>query len=114
MYTQRPRLCLSSLRDVAGKEKTGVLTEGIKSSLKHLSSTGTVIGAIAGGGPALYNILTKKDGWKNWDNIIDLAIAGFAVVAETTGLGEAYDGTIGLGIALGTIAYDITKTVKSK
>jgi hypothetical protein len=34
-------------------------------------------------------------------------LAGLGVVSEFTGLGEAWDGTVGLGIAVGSLSYDI-------
>ncbi|WP_426324382.1 hypothetical protein [Pedobacter sp. R-06] len=72
-------------------------------AFKALTSSGTVIGMIAGGGPAVYHIINGDATADDW---IALGLAALAGASEFTGLGEAYDGTVGVGIAVGTLGYD--------
>jgi len=78
-------------------------------TLKAITTSGTVIGAIVGGGPAIYNIINNistgsRQRWQDWTA---LGLAILAGVSEGTGVGEAWDGTVGLIIAGGSITYDI-------
>lgn len=78
-------------------------------AFKVITGSGTVIGAIAGGGPAIYNIVNdlythKATNSKDW---VAAGFAGLGLLSEFTGLGEAWDGTVGFGIAAGTIIYDV-------
>ncbi len=81
---------------------TGAKIEG--KAFKYLTGSGTVVGAIAGGIPAAISIYHNGLNWRN-GTAAGLAVLG--VVSEFTGLGEAWDGTVGLGIAAGSLGFDI-------
>ena len=81
---------------------TGSKIEG--KAFKYLTGSGTVVGAIAGGIPAAISIYNNGLNWRN-GTAAGLAVLG--VVSEFTGLGEAWDGTVGLGIAAGSLGFDI-------
>ncbi len=76
---------------------------------KAFTRSGTVIGAIAGGGPAIYSM------WKNyhegksqdWRDYASLGLAGLGIASEFFGIGELWDGTVGVGIAAGSLSYDV-------
>ena len=44
----------------------------------------------------------------DWTN---LGLAALAGASEFPGLGEAWDGTVGLGIAAGTLGYDVYQAI---
>jgi hypothetical protein len=78
-------------------------------AFKAFTHSGTVVGAIAGGVPAIYKIGSnfingKSQDWRDWASF---GLAGLGVASEFTGLGEAWDGTVGVGIAAGSLGYDI-------
>jgi hypothetical protein len=81
---------------------TGTKIEG--KAFKYLTGSGTVVGAIAGGIPAAISIYQNGLNWRN-GTAAGLAVLG--VVSEFTGIGEAWDGTVGLGIAAGSLGFDI-------
>ncbi|MET4083347.1 hypothetical protein ABIB40_003318 [Pedobacter sp. UYP30] len=85
---------------------SGEAIEG--AAFKAFTGSGTVIGMVAGGLPAGYNIYQsfENGGHGSSADWIALGLAGLAGAAEFTGLGEAYDGTVGVGIAAGTLGYD--------
>lgn len=80
-------------------------------TVKVLSRTGTVIGLIAGAGPAIYSVY--KDGL-NAQNGMDLALAGLGLFAEVSGVGEAWDGSVGLVIAAGTLVVDVRSAATAR
>jgi len=84
------------------KLTTGASLSG--KAFKAFTHSGTIVGAIAGGAPAIYNIAEGNGSWRDWTA---LGFAGLGIASEFTGLGEAYDGTVGLGIAAGSLTYDI-------
>ncbi len=73
-------------------------------AFKAFTHSGTVIGAIAGGIPAVISI------YHNGLNRRNGLAAGFAVlgvISEFFGVGEAWDGTVGFGIASFSLGFDI-------
>ncbi|MEI7595984.1 MAG: RHS repeat-associated core domain-containing protein [Bacteroidota bacterium] len=84
-----------------------VLKESGK-ALEGFTRTGTVIGAIAGGGPAIYNIATNHGGnWKDWA-ALGLSVAG--VTSEFFGVGEIWDSVaipVTVGVTVGTVGFDV-------
>ena len=95
--------------NVIMKLTTGASLSG--KAFKAFTHSGTVVGLIAGGAPAIYNIATGNGTWRDW---VALGLAGLGAASEFTGLGEAYDGTVGLGIAAGSLAYDIYDATHTK
>jgi len=91
-----------SKAQVINKVLQGVKIES--TAFKAFTHSGTVIGAIAGGIPAIVSI--KNDGL-NMRNGTAAGLAILGVAAEFTGLGEAWDGTVGLGIAGASLIFDI-------
>jgi RHS repeat-associated protein len=78
---------------------------------KGFTATGTVVGAIAGGVPALYNIFTKKGGdWKDW-GALGLSVAG--VFSEFIGVGEVWD-AVAVPIAVASTTLDIYNIATKK
>jgi len=73
-------------------------------AFKAFTHSGTVVCAIAGGAPALYHIFNGNATWRDG---VALGFAGLGVASEFTMLGVAWDGTVGLGIAAGSLSYDI-------
>jgi len=55
----------------------------------------------------LAEITETSDSGGTWRDGASLVLAGLGVVSEFTGLGEAWDGMVGLGIAVGSLSYDI-------
>ena len=88
--------------NVINRVLTGSKIEG--KAFKYLTGSGTVVGAIAGGAPALYHIFNGNATWRDG---VALGFAGLGVASEFTMLGVAWDGTVGLGIAAGSLSYDI-------
>lgn len=85
-----------------------VLSKDAGAALKGLSRTGIVVDAIAGGIPASINLISSfRNGeigsLHDW---VSFGIAGLGVLSEFTGLGEGYDGSVGLIIAGGSLIYD--------
>ena len=80
-------------------------------AFKAITNSGTVIGMIAGGGQAVYHLINGNATSDDW---IALGLAALAGASEFTGLGEAYDGTVGVGIAVGTLSYDIYQAAQSQ
>lgn len=73
-------------------------------AFEAFTHSGTVVGAIAGGIPAVVSIYNNGLNWRN-GTAASLAILG--VAAEFTGLGEALDGTVGLGVAVVSLSFDV-------
>jgi hypothetical protein len=84
------------------KISTGAFIEG--KAFKALTSSGTVIGAIAGGIPAVISIYQNG---LNWRNGTALGLAALGVASEFFGVGELWDGTVGTAIAATSLSYDI-------
>lgn len=78
--------------------KSKLVDTGFKDALEGLSRTGTVVGAIAGGVPSLVNIIVDVHNGESVKvrDVINVTVAAGAVFVEFSGLGEAYDGTVGL------------------
>ena len=91
-----------SKAQVIQKISTGSFIEG--NAVKAFTRSGTVIGAIAGAVPAIYSMTQNGVTWRN---SAQLGLAVLGVVSEFTGLGELWDGTVGLGIAAASVSYDI-------
>lgn len=49
--------------------------------------------------------------WHDWTS---LGLAGLGVISEFTGFGEAWDGAVGVVIAVGTVSYDIYDATRGK
>lgn len=73
-------------------------------AFKYVTGSGTIIGAIVGGGPAIINIL---QGDATGSDYAALAFAAAGGILEITGWGELYDGTVGVGAAVGNLIYDV-------
>ena len=43
----------------------------------------------------------------DWHDYVSLVLSGLGVASEFSGLGELYDGSVGLVVASGSIAWDI-------
>ncbi|WP_320462880.1 hypothetical protein [Pedobacter sp. CFBP9032] len=56
----------------------------------------------------------KSNGGVAFKAITISGLAALAGASEFTGLGEAYDGTVGVGIAVGTLSYDIYQAAQSQ
>jgi hypothetical protein len=108
---EKPTLAIALAADSHGSmiSTANIFSKEAGLALKGLSRTGTVVGMIAGGVPAVYNIAKNfysgnHQNWKDWAGFGLAALAGFS---EFTGLGEIYDGTVGLTIATANLSYDI-------
>ena len=76
-------------------------------AFKVFTRSGTVVGAIAGGGVAIYNIAQTGGSWGDWASL-GLGVVG--VVSEFTGVGELWDSIaipVSIGIAVGTVSVDV-------
>ena len=98
---------LSSGKSIA--EATEVFSETGLKAFKTLTRSGTVVGAIAGGIPAVWNIGNNfangtQQNWRDWTA---LGFAALGLASEFTGVGELWDGSAGLIIATSAITYDI-------
>ena len=40
-------------------------------------------------------------------DVVGVVVAGLGIASDFTGLGEIWDGSVGLGIAGGTLIYDV-------
>lgn len=56
----------------------------------------------------------KSNGGVAFKAITSSGLAALAGASEFTGLGEAYYGTVGVGIAVGTLSYDIYQAAQSQ
>ena len=85
-----------------------VLSKDAGRALKGLTRTGTVVGAIAGGIPASMNLIHSFENGEigSLHDWASFGLAALGVVSEFTGLGEAYDGSVGLIISGGSLIYD--------
>jgi RHS repeat-associated protein len=113
---EKPSVVVTLAADTYGTALAGanVLAKQAGTAFKVLTRSGTVVGAIAGGAPAVYNIITnfmnhKSQSLKDWAGF-GLAVVG--VVSEFTGLGELYDGTVGLGVAAVSLGYDVYSAIE--
>jgi RHS repeat-associated protein len=93
-----------------------VLSKEAGVALEGLSKTGTVVGAIAGGVPEAINLAHSFQNGEigSLHDWASFGLAALAVVSEFSGLGEAYDGSVGLVIAGGTLIYDAYDAATSK
>ena len=89
--------------------KSKLVDTGFKDALEGLSRTGTGIGVLAGGVRSglniVYNLLNgERVETRDVVNVVMAVGAGFV---EFSGLGEAYDGTVGLIAAGASLVNDI-------
>ncbi|MDO6430193.1 DUF6443 domain-containing protein [Flavitalea sp. BT771] len=91
---------------------TKILAEDTKAALKGLSRTGTVAGAIVGGGFSLYNLAKSwsKGEIGSWTDWAGVGLAGLGLASEFIGIGEVADGVI----ATSSIGLDIYNAAKLK
>ncbi|WP_158800611.1 DUF6443 domain-containing protein [Pedobacter sp. L105] len=94
-----------------------LITEDGSKALKMLTRSGTVVGAVAGGVPAGYNIIKdwhnggiRSTHAKDW---VNLGLAAGGVTVEFFGVGETWD-LIGAGITGATAIVDIHSAFSDK